>query len=506
VRSFAATGGALRRLTAAIGGRRVRMASRRVAQRVWSLGPILAGLVLLGASPAAGQVRLAPLAAGAAAMLQESPAQSAPANQGSSSEGLTPVLPGDGLGRLPGPLEAIEARPGQMGTTPAEQPLTELPALLSRLASAPESTGALDTLPEFDAGEPFEWWIECEHPAGILPRFEPVDLAGPGAPLDPDRGWALLAPAQFDPVERLDDGRYRSRAVLHVAALAGGVQVGESGSVRVPERRLPDLRVTFAPRLGAGQDGGVGATSAASSSPSSAAGGNAAATGVRGSPAMGQTVPPTLWGGATAEGRPDFRAPASGALAAPEIPGDGHAPGPSLRVRSLLDGQSAPFPLRAVLDPEPEVSELVAWRRAGLVIVLCGLGTLLVLRGMLRPLDFPPPSAPPPSLAERLRRARGLAEERASAPPPRELYYELSALLRAATQRRTGRGLNGHTDEEWLASQGDALSPAERQELEQLIRRLARAKYGPEALSPWAARELVQACEARLVPAEEVPS
>ena len=190
-----------------------------------------------------------------------------------------------------------ESPPAEAGSAPPAPPV-EASRLRDLGGAAPADGGAL----EVEAGQPFEWVIEVLHPAGFAPEFQPAQADAPGGPLDPERGWALIENRPFAPVEAPAPGIYRSRAVLTVAALAGGSRSTEAGLERVPERRLPDLAIGFVD----------------SAQPSAARG-----------PGTGSP--------------PDFSAAAPAVPASP--PGPRSVPGPRLAVRSLIAaGQSAPLP------------------------------------------------------------------------------------------------------------------------------------------------------------------
>jgi hypothetical protein len=338
-----------------------------------------------------------------------------------------------------------------------------LPVESSRLRSLSGEEPPSERALEVEAGQAFEWWIEVGHPPGFAPVLVPERLDASGAPLDPEAGWALLACREFAPVSVLDAGVYRSRAVLTLAALAGGSRTTESGLERVPERRLPDLEVEFVPSL------------LPPASPSQSA---------------------------AAELRPDYSTPVRPASAPPPAPR--LVPGPNLSVRSLIAaGQSSPLPLLEAPRPARALSSAEAWRRAALIAVLCLAGAGLALRALLRPLAIAAPALPGPEPAQRLREMRAGLDARPGALPDRALFYELSALLRRGLAARCGAAAPGATDEEWLAQISARLEPGERTDLERLIKRLARAKYGPEASSPFAGRELVDAVAERLATAGE---
>jgi hypothetical protein len=363
-----------------------------------------------------------------------------------------------------GPGAAPAAGPLEAGRDAAQAPgQARLPVETSRLRSLAGLEAPVDGPLEVEAGQAFEWWIEVWHPAGFAPLLVPEPLDASGAPLDPEAGWALLGAREFAPAAAAERGGYRSRAVLTLAALAGGSRTSESGLERVPERRLPDLGVEFVPSL----------------------------------------APPAARApGATADLRPDFSAPPRPASAPPPAPR--LVPGPSLSVRSLIAaGQSAPLPLLSAPRPGPALSAAQAWQRALLIAVLCLGGAALALRALLRPLAIAAPAAPPPEPAQRLRELRGALDARPGALPERALFYELSTLLRRGLAARAGEAAPGATDEEWLAQIGARIAPGERAELERLVKRLARAKYGPEASSPFAGRELVDAVAERLAKAGE---
>lgn len=73
----------------------------------------------------------------------------------------------------------------------------------------------------------------------------------------------------------------------------------------------------------------------------------------------------------------------------------------------------------------------------------------------------------------------------------RDLFFELSALVRDTVDERVGRDRRGLTDDEWLGSvNGDeALRGESRAHLERFLARSSEVKYAAVEPSPWAVRD-----------------
>lgn len=151
---------------------------------------------------------------------------------------------------------------------------------------------------------------------------------------------------------------------------------------------------------------------------------------------------------------------------------------------ALAPGEDAPRPaqgLREVRDFAGQRS-LLPPALALLALLLVGLGSILALRLRRRP----PAAQTLPTPHERLEALAGTREPDAA----RAACYELTRILRAALDERLGRGLAGLTDEEWLAAlPAEALGPEPRANLERLLARAERIKYGLEAPTRFALEE-----------------
>lgn len=156
----------------------------------------------------------------------------------------------------------------------------------------------------------------------------------------------------------------------------------------------------------------------------------------------------------------------------------------SLRFRpALFDGEDAPREPRDFRPAEPEESAAswMTYALAGVALVATGavLGWLLRRRREL--------VAPPPSAAARLAE---LGTRKLDDPAiVRELYYDLSEIVRGELDVRAGVRRAALTDEEWLASARGALDAAASTALEELLLACRGAKYAAARPTEWAVRE-----------------
>ena len=167
----------------------------------------------------------------------------------------------------------------------------------------------------------------------------------------------------------------------------------------------------------------------------------------------------------------------------------------------LAAGEDAPRPLRGfsaafgAAEAEEDGLPRWAWILVGVMLHLLGLGPFLLLRAWWR--RRRKREAPDPPL-ERLERLRGGAE--LDAEQLRARHYELSHLLRAATDERLDRDRRAWTDEEWIAEVADdrSLDEAFRREIAAALDGCARVKYAGERPSAWAVDETFQSARAAL--------
>lgn len=71
----------------------------------------------------------------------------------------------------------------------------------------------------------------------------------------------------------------------------------------------------------------------------------------------------------------------------------------------------------------------------------------------------------------------------------RELYYELTALVRSELDARTGESRSACTDEEWVVRVAGTLDAESLRALDELIANARSAKYGGARPTEWAVRE-----------------
>ena len=155
---------------------------------------------------------------------------------------------------------------------------------------------------------------------------------------------------------------------------------------------------------------------------------------------------------------------------------------------ALADGEDAPrAPIGFREPPEERESPIdrLFWIGG---LVLAGLLALVAWR-VLRRRSAPTPVGPP-GPAERLAVLRTDDPEKL-----RELYYELSAVVREALDALAGEPLRGCTDAEWIERRSRANGiPRERLErAAELLSACERVKYGAEVPTRWAVDEALRA-------------
>ncbi len=167
----------------------------------------------------------------------------------------------------------------------------------------------------------------------------------------------------------------------------------------------------------------------------------------------------------------------------------------------LAASEDAPRPLRGfsasfgAAETEEGGLPYWAWILVGVVLHLLGLVPFLFLRAWWRRRRKRETPVPPLELLERLRGDAELDAEQL-----RERHYELSHLLRAATDDRLDRDRRAWTDEEWVADLGDdrSLDETFRRELAAALDGCARVKYADERPSAWTVDETFQSARAAL--------
>lgn len=156
----------------------------------------------------------------------------------------------------------------------------------------------------------------------------------------------------------------------------------------------------------------------------------------------------------------------------------------SLRFQpALFDGEDAPREPRDFrpADPEQTAPSWTWYAAGGLALALAGVACGWLLRSRRKPVE------PPPSAAARLAQ---LGTRKLDDPAVvRELYYDLSRLVRGELDARAGERRDAHTDEEWLASARIALAPEVATALEELLVSCRGAKYAAARPTEWAVRE-----------------
>lgn len=156
--------------------------------------------------------------------------------------------------------------------------------------------------------------------------------------------------------------------------------------------------------------------------------------------------------------------------------------------------EDAPRPLRGFppgFGQEPE-SILSPWRWAALVAALLfWSGVLFLVWRRLRARRAPRDVGVDP--LARLESLRAGSQDSALASPvaARALHYELTSLLRHATDEHLGVARDGLTDEEWLAviQASGRISAEVAQEMSRVFERAEAVKYAGSAPSTWAIGE-----------------
>lgn len=159
-----------------------------------------------------------------------------------------------------------------------------------------------------------------------------------------------------------------------------------------------------------------------------------------------------------------------------------------VRVRGVLaEGEDAPRALREFPEGFADGTDAADGARGWIyglgALALLGAGAgWLVRRRRRRAGLAPAPATPLERLAELERELEGARA--------RDGCFELTRLLRGATDGVRARDGSGLTDEEWLAElEASRALPAARAELAQVFARAARVKYAGEPATPWALQE-----------------
>jgi hypothetical protein len=179
------------------------------------------------------------------------------------------------------------------------------------------------------------------------------------------------------------------------------------------------------------------------------------------------------------------------ALVADERVGSVSAAAANVEVLGLLGpAEDAPRPLLAFPEgfgqgPQVIMSPL-RWAALGLAVLLWAVLLVLVWRRWRKPRS--PVAAPPDSMGdlERLRssRAAGVVAARAQ-------HYELTSILRRATDERLGVRRDGLTDVEWLdvIQASGRISAEVSRDMSRVFDRAEAVKYAGAAPSSWALDE-----------------
>lgn len=156
----------------------------------------------------------------------------------------------------------------------------------------------------------------------------------------------------------------------------------------------------------------------------------------------------------------------------------------SLRFQpALFEGEDAPREPRdfRAAESEDSAAHWTWYVAGGLALALAGAACGWLLRSRRKPVELPPSATA--RLAE-------LGTRRLDdSAVVRELYYDLSLLVRGELDARAGVRREACTDEEWLASARKMLAPEVATTLEQLLLSCRGAKYAAARPTEWAVRE-----------------
>jgi hypothetical protein len=133
------------------------------------------------------------------------------------------------------------------------------------------------------------------------------------------------------------------------------------------------------------------------------------------------------------------------------------------------------------LAPLAEANSVLPWAAGGVALLLAGLGAWVLRRGRRTP-----QAATPTALGRLAELEARQVETRAAA---REVYYELTALVRAEFDARSGGSRAALTDREWLASVAAKTAGDGLRELEALFAEAEPVKYAAQHPTHWAVRE-----------------
>jgi hypothetical protein len=133
------------------------------------------------------------------------------------------------------------------------------------------------------------------------------------------------------------------------------------------------------------------------------------------------------------------------------------------------------------LEPLAEANSSLPWVVGGVLGALAACGVWLFLRRRKAPR-----LAPPSSLQQLADLEARPVETREAV---REVYYELTALVRGEFDARAAKSRAALTDREWLASVSTQTSAESVRELEALFAEAEQVKYAAQHPTHWAVRE-----------------
>ena len=150
---------------------------------------------------------------------------------------------------------------------------------------------------------------------------------------------------------------------------------------------------------------------------------------------------------------------------------------------ALFEGEDAPRAPRDFRSADADASSADwPWLLAGGLAIAALAGMLgWKLRGRAQPVSQEP--------SAEARLAQLGARKLDDASEVREIYYELTALVRSEVDRRAGESRSACTDEEWVGRVAGTLEAETARALGELVANARAAKYGGARPTEWAVRE-----------------